>query len=171
MLSFFNIFLWDNKSNFTKIIIIFLVGLSSRTLVHIIFDVNVFSDFTNYISLLYYFVFSIFAVLIYEILEYFKFCIIPNLIIDFISSIVSRIIFICNNLNNLNFKNFKLFITYITFYFNNKITLNGGPRPMNDNLIQNNKDSNTLVMFSEDKHKTLRYFSQPHHNRNRMNSN
>lgn len=81
-------------------------------------------------------------------------------------------ILICNNLNNLNFKNLKLFISYITSYFNNKITLNGNT-PRCDNLIKNNKDSNTLVMFSEHKHKTLHQPSQPIHNRNRIyyNSN
>ena len=50
--------------NIVKVSIIFSVGLFSRFLVNYFFDINVFSEFTHYISLVYYFFFSSFIVYI-----------------------------------------------------------------------------------------------------------
>jgi hypothetical protein len=44
-----------NKSNLVKVLFIFFIGFVSRIIISNYFDVNVFLDYTNYISILYYF--------------------------------------------------------------------------------------------------------------------
>ena len=67
-----------NRQNFTKLVIIFTLGLIYRGLVNSYFDVNVFTDFTNFISLLYYFAFSTSIALVHEIVDFFHLSIFPN---------------------------------------------------------------------------------------------
>jgi len=67
-----------NRLNFTKVFIIFVLGFLSRGFVNAFFDVNVFFDFTNSISLTYYFSFSIFIVILHDLIELFQFSIIPS---------------------------------------------------------------------------------------------
>lgn len=43
-----------NRPNFTKLIIIFFIGFFSRLLINHFFHVNVFYDYFNYGSLIYY---------------------------------------------------------------------------------------------------------------------
>jgi hypothetical protein len=43
-----------NLANIIKILIIFLIGFSSRIIIYHYLDINVFSDYTNSISILYY---------------------------------------------------------------------------------------------------------------------
>src|SRR2546423_1099241 len=43
-----------SRLNFTKVLIIFAVGLISRVIVNYVYDINVFKDYTNVISLTYY---------------------------------------------------------------------------------------------------------------------
>jgi hypothetical protein len=43
-----------NSITFRRILVIFVVGLVSRTLVNLVFDINVFKDYTEFISLTYY---------------------------------------------------------------------------------------------------------------------
>ena len=62
-------------SNFLKVSIIFLLGLFSRYLVNHVWDVNVFVDYTNIISVFYYFIFSIFVVLINDLFTFLDFSI------------------------------------------------------------------------------------------------
>src|SRR6266498_465375 len=66
-----------NKQNINKILIVFIVGLTSRILVNWIYNVNVFTDYFNTISILYYMLMSIFIVLIHEIVTLFDINIIP----------------------------------------------------------------------------------------------
>lgn len=92
-----------NRHNFTKIVIIFLFGLSSRFLVNYYLGVNVFTDFTNFISLTYYFGFSTFIVIIHEIVDLFHLSIIPSFISDFSTptAIYNRDV-VCNRDKPLN---------------------------------------------------------------------
>ena len=67
-----------NKPYFNKIIFIFIVGFISRVLVNYIYDVNVFLDYLNVVSLIYYIIMSIFICLIHEIIYFFNINIIPS---------------------------------------------------------------------------------------------
>jgi hypothetical protein len=58
-----------NKRNLVKILIIFIVGFSSRILVNHFFDVNVFVDCFSIISTTYYFCIAIFVVAVNHLVE------------------------------------------------------------------------------------------------------
>lgn len=67
-----------NRSNLNKIILIFILGLLTRTFVYHIYNVNVFTDYLNTISLIYYTIFSMFIVLVHDIVDFFNVNIIPS---------------------------------------------------------------------------------------------
>lgn len=56
-----------NKQKFIKIICIFLVGLTIRYLINSYLDINVFTDYLDYISLTYFLFMSSFSVLINDL--------------------------------------------------------------------------------------------------------
>lgn len=77
-----------NRFNLTKVFIIFLLGFISRIFVNQYFGVNVFVDYTNYISMIYYLVMSFFVVLVHEFVGYFEsFGIIPSSLITLFNNI------------------------------------------------------------------------------------
>lgn len=163
-----------NQYNFTKVFVIFLVGLSSRALVNYIYDVNVISDFTNQISLIYYFLFSFFVVVIHETVQYFQFSIFPSFFITFISCIADKILYLYNNINHLNFKNINLLFSHFLSYYNsfsNKITLNAS----NDTKLPTKIDTkvpNNLTMFSDRDRIYNSGHSSPHnHSSSRYDTN
>lgn len=83
-------FNWDiifNRFNLTKVFIIFIVGFISRILVNQFLGVNVFIDYTNTISLIYYLVMSSFVVIVHELVGYLNFSIIPSCIITLFNDI------------------------------------------------------------------------------------
>jgi hypothetical protein len=57
------------KSRISKILIIFIVGFTSRIFVNYMYNINIFLDFISYISLIYYFIFSMFIVLVHEVID------------------------------------------------------------------------------------------------------
>ena len=59
-----------NLTNITKVLVIFSVGFLSRIIIYHYFNVNVFSDYTNYIFILYYFSMSSFLVYLDHIFSY-----------------------------------------------------------------------------------------------------
>jgi hypothetical protein len=61
----------------TKIIIIFICGLISRLFVNNYFDINIFIDVFNYISILYYLFFSFFVVFVRDYINIYNFSM-PN---------------------------------------------------------------------------------------------
>jgi hypothetical protein len=61
-----------NKSNFGKVVILFIVGFASRLFINNMYN-NVFLDYFNYISILYYIFFSVFIVLVHEFVDYLSF--------------------------------------------------------------------------------------------------
>jgi len=65
------------RRNFTKVLIIFFVGLISRILINHYFSINVFVDYFSLVSSIYYFFMSSFIVFIHEFVEFFNF-IIPS---------------------------------------------------------------------------------------------
>lgn len=58
-----------NKGSLLKILIIFIVNLFSRLLINYYLNVNVFTDSLNYISLIYYFIFSCFIIIIHNLVD------------------------------------------------------------------------------------------------------
>jgi|SRR5215469_13552585 len=94
-----------NKSNINKILIIFVVGLTSRILINNIYNINVFSDYFNKVSIIYYVLMSIFIVSIREVITYFNINIIPSFIFDsikYVTFIDSKVF------NNIKLRNFTI---------------------------------------------------------------
>jgi len=79
------------KSNLNKIIIIFIAGFISRVLIVYFYNVNVFFEYLNIISILYYSFMSFFIVIVHEVINYFEFNIIPAFIIELYSIFVNVI--------------------------------------------------------------------------------
>jgi hypothetical protein len=57
------------KPRISKILIIFIIGFTSRMFINYIYNVNVFIDFINCISIIYYLLFSGIIVLVHEIVD------------------------------------------------------------------------------------------------------
>ena len=72
---FYRIF---TKSNLNKAIIIFTIGFISRILVNNIYGINVYLDYLNTISFIYYITFSLLIVFTHELITYFDINIIPS---------------------------------------------------------------------------------------------
>jgi hypothetical protein len=56
-----------NNVTFRRILVIFLVGLVSRSVVNYVYDINVFKDYTSGISLIYYGFMAGFSGFVYEL--------------------------------------------------------------------------------------------------------
>jgi len=152
-----------NRNNFTKLIIIFVVGFVSRTLINYYYDINVFVEYTSIISLVYYWWMSMFIVLIHEFVAYFEINIIPTFIIESWSYLL-RLVFKSINFSwecsksiyqvKINWKVLSLlkikngFMFYVNSLFNeNKIVISGNDNSVLDsNKVKNIKISNTLFM-------------------------
>src|SRR5258708_6243998 len=157
-----------NKSNPNKILIIFIVGFTSRIFINYIYNVNVFIDYFNKISIIYYVLMSMFTVLIHEIITHFNINVIPACVFDccyyttnLISSMVSYTTVAFNNIKNLIHINSKIFNT-LNFkdfsissiknliknnpFFNdsNKISLSA----TQENKLENNHDKNVSTLKS-----------------------
>jgi len=66
------------RPNLNKVIIIFIVGFISRALIVNIYDVNVYSQYLDKISIMYYSCFSLFIVVIHELVNLYNVNIIPS---------------------------------------------------------------------------------------------
>ena len=75
-----------NRYNFSRAIIVFLVGFVSRFLVNFFFDIDVFHQFTHITSLTYYSIFALFCVHVNEIQTY-----IANIFLKLIGFIFKKI--------------------------------------------------------------------------------
>jgi hypothetical protein len=62
-----------NRVTFTKVFVIFIVGFCSRVLINYFYGVNVFVEYFNSISLIYYVFMSLFIVVINEVIVFFEF--------------------------------------------------------------------------------------------------
>jgi hypothetical protein len=84
------------------VLVIFVVGLVSRVLVNNFWDVNVFVDYLNTISKIYYGMMSIFIVFVNELFSYIDLKILPKISMDVfsISSIRKSISVIISNIGN-----------------------------------------------------------------------
>ena len=79
-----------NKYCLSKVIIIFIVGLITRAFVAYFWDVNVFVEYDDLISCIYYFIMAIFTVLLHEFITYFEFGTVSNFSSDYITSEVIK---------------------------------------------------------------------------------
>jgi hypothetical protein len=62
--------MYIKKINIKKVFLIFTVGFISRMFINYCYNINVFEDYTNIISLIYYTLFSCFIVYIKELMFY-----------------------------------------------------------------------------------------------------
>jgi hypothetical protein len=67
-----------NKSNLSKLLIIFIVGFVSRLLVNYFYSINLHLDLLTTVSILYYISMSAFIILVHEFVNYFNLNIIPS---------------------------------------------------------------------------------------------
>lgn len=79
------------KSNLSKVIILFLVGFTSRFVINDMYNVNVFIEYLSTVSIIYYICISLFVVLLHEIVTYFEINIIPSFIYEFFEVIYKYI--------------------------------------------------------------------------------
>lgn len=91
-----------NRLNFSKVLVIFMVGFVTRVLINYVYDINVFVDYLNSISLGYYGFMAIFVVLVNELFSYIDLKLLPKISVDVfrISSIRKAISVIINNIGN-----------------------------------------------------------------------
>ena len=144
-----------NKSNLNKILIIFIVGFTSRIFINYMYNVNVFIDYLNKISVIYYVLMSMFTVLIHEIITHFNINVIPACVFDscyytrnLISSLVSYTTVAFNNLKNLIHINSKIF---------NTLNFKDFSITSIKNLIKNNpffNDSNKISLSATQENKS-----------------
>lgn len=73
--------------NLTKIIVIFFVGFISRYLVNDYFGVNVFREYLTFISITFYSVFAVFIVFVNEFFSFFDISIIPDFCWTYLSKL------------------------------------------------------------------------------------
>lgn len=62
-----------NKSNLSKILIIFIIGFVSRSVVNYVYDINVITYNINSISIIYYTFMAFVSILVHELVSYFNF--------------------------------------------------------------------------------------------------
>jgi hypothetical protein len=91
-----------NKSNFNKVLIIFIVGFISRVFVGYIYSVNVYLDYLSPVSILYYICLSAFIVLVHEFVNYFNNVPSFSFIYEIYSGIINIISFIIKMLVSMN---------------------------------------------------------------------
>jgi hypothetical protein len=91
-----------SRLNTIKILVIFVVGFVSRVLVNYFWDVNVFVDYLNSISIGYYGFMAIFVVLVNEVFSYIDIKLLPKISMDVfsISSIRRGVSAIITNIGN-----------------------------------------------------------------------
>ena len=131
-----------NKSNLNKILIIFIVGLTTRISINYIYNINVFVDYFNKISIIYYVSMSMFTVFIHEVITHFNINIIPTYLFDscdyikkLIFNLVNLVIYAFNTIKsistkifgNLSLRDFSIFsiknLIKDNPFFNNSIKL------------------------------------------------
>jgi hypothetical protein len=130
--NFFKIF---NKKSIIKIFIIIIVGFIIRITVNYAYNINVFIDYTNIISIIYYYFMALFVVTINEVISQFQF---P------LSSFFSNVFSVIKKFPFVNLDDLKLSFLRKTInkfiYGSNKICL-GPDNPVKDNYLKSNIDT------------------------------
>ena len=132
------------KSNISKIFIIFSVGFLTRLFISYYYNINVFIEFLNYISIIYYSLMAIFAVVLSEVFTYFDLNIFPKFIfeyfIEFNQSIIKSTRQLILKILNLSYSDFSIKSIFLLF-----------KRLVNYNLNESNKLTITDANIETDK--------------------
>ena len=132
-----------NPLNISKALIIFIFGLVSRILVNSIYDINVFTEYTETISLVYYSIMALFVVFTNELVTYFNFSFISSFHIDSLFSFKSKIYLGCLKMSTIK----KAFSNIIYGLENkDKIAINSNSF---DNKLLHNTDSKGTQKYSD----------------------
>lgn len=120
---FYKIF---NKSNINKVIIIFIVGFISRALVCYFYGINVYIEYLNKISIIYYMYMALFIVIAGELISYFEINIIPSFVINYYDFVLNLIIKIFSTtwISLLNISEYVNIINRKIYYIRNHISFN-----------------------------------------------
>jgi hypothetical protein len=89
------------KPNLNKVIIIFIVGFISIVFIVNIYNVNVYFEYLNIISIIYYSCMSCFILVVHELVNYFEFNIIPSYLLQLHSTITNVFNNVINFSNNI----------------------------------------------------------------------
>lgn len=139
------------KLNLNKFVIIFTIGFVSRTLVNYLYGVNVYSDYMNIVSIVYYINMSIFIVAVHEVINYFEIDIIVSPIIKSYIYIKKGIFIINENIFSLDIRkirdfklsNLRSFIRLLKDCLGgNKITISTDINESSNTISSNNVDNN-----------------------------
>lgn len=122
-----------NKKSIIKIFIIFIVGFVIRITVNYAYNINVFIDYTNMISIFYYYFMALFAVVINEINSQFSI----SSFFGYVFSVVKKFPFI--NLDDLKLSFLRKTINKF-IYGSNKMCL-GSDNPVKGNCVKSNIDT------------------------------
>jgi hypothetical protein len=139
------------KPNLNKVIIIFIVGFISRVFIVKMYNVNVFFEYLNIISILYYSFMSFFIVIIHELINLFGFNIIPSYLLNFYSFLVN----ILKYIYNLSYYIFK------PLSYANKLIFSLNLSDLNISSIRKNfrlyldKEENTMTINLPDNKKSI----------------
>jgi hypothetical protein len=124
-----------NKKSIIKIFIIFIVGFIIRIIVNYVYNINVFIDYTNIISIIYYYFMALFVVTINEVISQFQFPL--SSFFSYVFSVIKEFPFV--NLDDLKLSFLRKTINKF-IYGSNKICL-GPDNPVKDNYLKSNIDT------------------------------
>jgi len=124
-----------NKKSIIKIFIIFIVGFIIRIIVNYVYNINVFIDYTNIISIIYYYFMALFVVTINEVISQFQFPL--SSFFSYVFSVIKKFPFV--NLDDLKLSFLRKTINKF-IYGSNKICL-GPDNPVKDNYLKSNIDT------------------------------
>jgi hypothetical protein len=124
-----------NKKSIIKIFIIFIVGFVIRITVNYAYNINVFIDYTNIISIIYYYFMAFFVVTINEVISQFQSPI--SSFFSYVFSVIKKFPFV--NLDDLKLSFLRKTINKF-IYGSNKMCL-GPDNPVKDNCLKSNIDT------------------------------
>jgi hypothetical protein len=148
--NFFKIF---NKKSIIKIFIIIIVGFIIRITVNYAYNINVFIDYTNMISIFYYYFMALFAVVINEINYQFPI----SSFFGYVFSVVKKFPYI--NLGDLKLSFLRKIINKF-IYGSNKMCL-GSDNPVKGNCVKSNIDTPINLFHNGTSSKANKNFNIP----------
>jgi hypothetical protein len=144
-----------NKKSIINIFIIFIVGFVIRITVNYAYNINVFIDYTNIISIIYYYFMALFVVVINEITTQFQFPF--SSFISYVFSVVKKLSFV--NLDNLKLTFLRKTINKF-IYGSNKMCL-GSDNFVKDNCVKSNIDTPINLFHNGTSSKANKNFNIP----------
>jgi len=123
--------------NLNKVLIIFILGFSFRVFIGYIYNINVFIEYLNPISILYYTLMSSLDIIVHEIVRYFDFNFIPSFVFEKTHMMFNKFRIV-----------FHLFIKLVYGYNSNKLELTNFDADINN--IKDKTKSKSLI-YSKNK--------------------